>query len=81
MCSLHQKLPGTAKGDSYLRNVSRLYVWITVLGLSGAMLSQAQTTGRSLTEVYQNNDFQLTGISVSKTGRLLINFPRCRPSI
>ncbi len=30
----------------------------------------------ALTEVYQNNDFQLTGISVSKTGRLFVNFPR-----
>ena len=29
-----------------------------------------------LTVVYQNNDFQLTGISVSKTGRLFVNFPR-----
>ncbi len=30
----------------------------------------------SLTKVYENNDFQLTGISVSKTGRLFVNFPR-----
>ncbi len=29
-----------------------------------------------MTEVYHNNDFQLTGISVSKTGRLFVNFPR-----
>ena len=29
-----------------------------------------------MTQVYQNNDFQLTGISVSKTGRLFVNFPR-----
>ncbi len=35
--------------------------------------SYAQT--RSLTQVYQNNDFQITGISVSKTGRLFVNFP------
>jgi hypothetical protein len=25
--------------------------------------------------VYQNNDFQITGISLSKTGRLFLNFP------
>src|SRR5579875_413153 len=38
-----------------------------------------QASGPSLTEVYHNNDFQLTGISVSKTGRLFINFPRWSP--
>jgi sugar lactone lactonase YvrE len=26
--------------------------------------------------VYENDDFQITGISVSKTGRLFVNFPR-----
>jgi len=35
-----------------------------------------QNKGKALTEVYQNNDFQLTGITVSKTGRLFVNFPR-----
>src|SRR5579884_4436814 len=30
----------------------------------------------ALTQVYQNNDFQLTGITVSKSGRLFVNFPR-----
>jgi len=34
---------------------------------------------RVLTEVYSNNQFQLTGISVSKTGRLFVNFPRWSP--
>lgn len=29
-----------------------------------------------LTSVYQNNDFQITGVTVSKTGRLFVNFPR-----
>ena len=38
-----------------------------------------QTSGPQLTEVYRNNDFQFTGISVSKTGRLFINFPRWSP--
>ena len=33
-------------------------------------------SSHQLTQVYQNNDFQLTGISVSKTGRLFVNFPR-----
>ncbi len=30
----------------------------------------------ALTEVYHNSDFQLTGVSVSKSGRLFVNFPR-----
>ncbi len=29
-----------------------------------------------LTEVYRNDNFQLTGISVSQNGRLFVNFPR-----
>ncbi len=57
---------------SALKMLNRLLL-VTGLLLSGAV-SYAQT--RSLTEVYSNNDFQLTGISVSKTGRLFVNFPR-----
>jgi sugar lactone lactonase YvrE len=34
---------------------------------------------RVLTQVYGNNQFQLTGITVSKTGRLFVNFPRWSP--
>jgi sugar lactone lactonase YvrE len=33
----------------------------------------------ALTEIFHNNSFQLTGISVSKQGRLFINFPRWSP--
>jgi sugar lactone lactonase YvrE len=33
-------------------------------------------TGHPLKEVYHNDDFQLTGITVSKSGRLFVNFPR-----
>ncbi len=36
----------------------------------------ANGTSRTLTTVYENDDFQITGISVSKTGRLFLNFPR-----
>jgi sugar lactone lactonase YvrE len=39
----------------------------------------AASGGQPLTQVYSNNDFQLTGISVSKTGRLFVNFPRWSP--
>lgn len=41
-----------------------------------AAFSSAQNGQHQFTQVYQNNDFQLTGISVSKTGRLFANFPR-----
>lgn len=36
----------------------------------------AQASGRKLTEVYHNNDFQLTGVTVSHGNRLFVNFPR-----
>src|SRR5581483_10844902 len=29
-----------------------------------------------LTEVYRNDDFQITGVTVSKSGRMFVNFPR-----
>jgi hypothetical protein len=29
-----------------------------------------------LTEIYRNDDFQLTGITVSRGGRMFVNFPR-----
>ena len=40
------------------------------------LLMAATLGAASLTQVYQNNDFQVTGISVSKAGRLFVNFPR-----
>ena len=48
------------------------------LALASLLCPMAAQSGKSvsLTQVYQNNDFQLTGISVSKTGRLFVNFPR-----
>lgn len=61
---------------------SRGYVWACcclpfALGLwSARPVSAQQPQGHSLTEVYHNNDFQLTGVTVSKSGRLFVNFPR-----
>lgn len=47
------------------------FTWLAVV------LGHAEADGiRPLTEVYQNDHFQVTGISVSKTGRLFVNFPR-----
>lgn len=48
-------------------------------GLTAAPRARAQETRRELKVVYENNDFQLTGISVSKQGRLFVNFPRWSP--
>ncbi len=38
--------------------------------------ARAQPQGKPLTQVYSNNDFQLTGITVAKSGRMFVNFPR-----
>lgn len=35
-----------------------------------------QTAGKTLKAVYENPDFQITGVTVSKSGRLFVNFPR-----
>ena len=45
-------------------------------GVTAASAAPGQANSPRLTEVYRNNDFQFTGISVSKAGRLFINFPR-----
>lgn len=45
-----------------------------LLLIAPAVLAAAQT--RPLTEVYTNNDFQITGITVSRSGRMFVNFPR-----
>ncbi len=47
--------------------------------LLGTIAVGAHGAAPQLIEVYHNKDFQLTGISVSKTGRLFINFPRWSP--
>lgn len=56
-------------------NPSKFIAAVTIFCLSGAVV-RAQTSAHPLTEVYRNNDFQLTGIGVSKTGRVFVNFPR-----
>lgn len=38
-----------------------------------------QAVSPHLTEIYHDNNFQLTGITVSKTGRVFINYPRWSP--
>jgi sugar lactone lactonase YvrE len=45
-------------------------------GLCVPALRSADPPSRQLTQVYSNSDFQITGIAVSKTGRLFVNFPR-----
>ncbi|HEY4084768.1 MAG TPA: L-dopachrome tautomerase-related protein [Bryobacteraceae bacterium] len=44
---------------------------------AGVWLMSAQTqNGKTLTSVYENNDFQITGVTASPSGRLFVNFPR-----
>lgn len=51
-----------------------------ILWAGSVLLAAAQSaTKPALTQVYANNDFQLTGIAVSHTGRLFVNFPRWSP--
>ncbi len=50
----------------------RLQILIT--GCFASCLALAQQ--HQLAEVYQNNDFQLTGVTISKSGRMFVNFPR-----
>jgi sugar lactone lactonase YvrE len=50
---------------------------LSVLALFAAIPLDAQTAvPHRLDQVYQNNDFQITGISVAKSGRFFVNFPR-----
>lgn len=52
---------------------------LAIFCLSALALRPTDSPSRVLTQVYSNNQFQLTGISVSKTGRLFVNFPRWSP--
>ncbi len=52
---------------------------LAVCCLSAPPVRPADMPSRQLVQVYSNNDFQLTGIAVSKTGRLFVNFPRWSP--
>jgi sugar lactone lactonase YvrE len=51
-----------------------------LLGLFALALAadvcRGQTPEHTLKEVYQNDDYQITGVTVSKGGRLFVNFPR-----
>ncbi len=63
--------------DACPREMRKISRFSGALGISIICLAAlAQAPGRQLTQVYSNNDFQLTGIAVSKTGRVFVNFPR-----
>jgi sugar lactone lactonase YvrE len=53
--------------------------YVAVLAVFGGLPAAPRETPPPLTEIYHNAEFQLTGISVSKTGRIFINFPRWSP--
>ncbi len=52
-----------------------------MMGLACALAGMAAPGGgtsgtHGLTEVFHDNEFQFTGVSISKTGRLFVNYPR-----
>lgn len=49
------------------------------LAFAALLAVNVHAAGRTLTQVYSNNDFQLTGVTVSRTGRVFVNFPRWSP--
>lgn len=46
------------------------------LGGCGHTRNVSAASGSELTPAYQNNDFQITGVTVSKSARMFVNFPR-----
>src|SRR5436305_11274689 len=53
---------------------SRVSLYAPLLFVLAHQISWSQT--HALTEVFHDDHFQLTGVSVSKTGRLFVNYPR-----
>src|SRR3954453_20441827 len=53
---------------------SRPSLYPALLLLLGSQIGWAQT--HALTEVFHDDHFQLTGVSVSKSGRVFVNYPR-----
>ncbi len=56
-----------------LHRHSAIIGFLLALGLPG---NAQQAKVQPLTEIYHNNDFQFTGVTVSKSGRIFLNFPR-----
>jgi sugar lactone lactonase YvrE len=53
---------------------SRVSLYAPLLFVLGHEIAWSQT--HALTEVFHDDHFQLTGVSVSKSGRLFVNYPR-----
>ena len=48
-----------------------------VLSLGAGQETRARSSPvAGVTTVYENNDFQLTGVTMSRDGRMFVNFPR-----
>src|SRR6185437_11592115 len=70
---------GRRRARSASSGMSRFSKALLAAALTGAgvWLMSAQTQNEpALTAVYENNEFQITGVTVSKSGRLFVNFPR-----
>lgn len=68
------------KSSSLGWNMKTLFALIaaTFVGCTSPSLAQSPPTSASssLTEMYSNPDFQLTGVTVSTKGRMFVNFPK-----
>jgi sugar lactone lactonase YvrE len=60
-------------------NINSLKMGLAVAALGSLAALNAAPVGQavpSLTEVFTDPDFQLTGVTVSKSGRMFVNYPR-----
>lgn len=60
-----------------MRALSKTCQLAALILLGQAVSEQSQANGgRALSEVFHDDNFQLTGVTVSKNGRLFVNYPR-----
>lgn len=79
ICQLARSLQAAVvqKGVSHIMECLNPLFFLAgaIIGMAATSSSQV-TKPHALTEVYHNDDFQLIGVTVSKSGRIFVNFPR-----
>ncbi len=55
------------------KTIFAIFLLVILISAMGVAQDRQPST---LAEVYRNDDFQITGVTVSKTGRVFVNFPR-----
>jgi sugar lactone lactonase YvrE len=68
------RLASAASGEGVASILCGVCLFIASVVFAAEVMAQA-TVSHQLTKVYENNDFQITGITVSKRGRMFVNFP------